>query len=314
MTRLWRVDRIHSHLMGQALRGLTITDLPRPAAKRRVLSIWTELVFTAICHQTNWDRLHDTVCGIAETCDDAISPERLQLLDGPGFISTFGPGIDSDRLRLRERLELLRDIGEKASDWPRGADASWASADSVTLSGDGGLYAWLKRFKAFGQDPLEKKARVFVHQLLRLGLITVSDPNHIAPAVDYHLSRYYVRTGRVIPLNEDITKRLLPDQPARVEFHTHLRRAVEEAMFYTSSGAAMRMDLVNHFEWQIARSFCTRKLARCEGEPLEEKPLDESLRVLHEMHGNCPMFQDCRGARDAALRCLVDPRSAREYY
>jgi hypothetical protein len=184
----------------------------------------------------------------------------------------------------------------------------------VVLAGPGGLYEWLAGIYAFSQDPLRKKSRILVHDLLQHGLIEVADQQNIAPAIDYHLIRLYVRTGRVLPVRVELLDRLSDAGTPRVEFHTDLRAAIEEAMGYTASGAGLRIDELNNIEWQIARSFCVRKEPRCNGCAIREKPVDAFIEALARQAKGCPLRRDCRGASDPELRSIVEPRSARSYY
>jgi hypothetical protein len=185
----------------------------------------------------------------------------------------------------------------------------------MRLSGETGFYAWLNNIPVFAEDPVQKKSRVLVHQLLRYGLIDVIDPQNIAPAVDYHIMRLYVRTARVRPIGETLRERLNEGKKVRIEIVTSLRRAVEEAMHYSSVCAGIRIDELNHIEWQIARSFCVRHQARCESGPLPEKPIDQVVANLScKSGGGCPLAIGCQGARDPQLRRVVDPQSLRSYY
>ena len=183
------------------------------------------------------------------------------------------------------------------------------------MGGVSGIYNWLASIPAFGADPLQKKSRILVHQLLAYRLLEVADPENILPAVDYHLMRLYVRTGRVVARRAQIVERLQGDRKVeRIEFVTHLRRAVEEAMWHTASGARRPVNEVNHIEWQIGRSFCTRKEPRCEGPFLEDKPPDACVQALSSGSAACPLRGDCAGATDKSLRSIVDPASSRSYY
>jgi hypothetical protein len=87
-----------------------------------------------------------------------------------------------------------------------------------------------------------------------------------------------------------------------------------EAMKYSAASAGIRIDQLNQIEWQIARSFCTRRNPRCDGPFLPERPIDPELECLAQRVHGCPIRSDCRGATDPELRSIVDPRSASPYY
>lgn len=314
MNRYWKVNPVLCCLVGTtyASSGYKPAILA-PTIAARMADIWREIVFVSICHQTNWDRLHEHVLQMSRTHSQYLSLEFLRQLDAAQFVRLFAPGIDENRLRTRERLGFLRSLAQSVPEWPD-RSARWLGPGRVSLAGESGLYAWLSRIQAFAEDPLQKKSRVLVHQLLRYGLIEVEDEHSILPAVDYHLMRLYVRTARVSPCSPEYLQRMVSDSTARVEFHFHLRQAVEEAMQWTQTTSGLRMDHLNHVEWQIARSYCTRMEARCHLEPLETKPLDDLARAILQTPRQCPLAVDCMGCCDERLRNVRDPKSAKGFY
>src|SRR5579871_1571477 len=197
ISRHWKVDRIHCHLLGQGLVGLGANSKPHPLPLSRDWQIWAELLTVAICHQANWDRLHSTVVRLARMDRSQIHPKCLGHLSGNDFRRMFGEAYDPDRIRITERVKLLRATANEVEADAVGPKFDWIPQGLVALGGESGLYDHLRQFEAFRADPLQKKSRIFVHDLLQYKLISVSDPEHIAPAIDYHLTRLYVRTGRV---------------------------------------------------------------------------------------------------------------------
>lgn len=313
-SRHWHVDRFHSFLMGQTFTGAEFPLKVHSLAASREWQIWTELVTVSICHQANWDKLHFRVVEIAKTAPARLHPSSISEMNASTFRKLFGDVYDNDRLRSTERARILRLLGQSVEATADGPIFPWLTNNPVLLEGAEGLYPWLSKMAAFNEDPLKKKSRILVHDLLQHGLIEVGDPQNIAPAIDYHLIRLYVRTGRVLPVKVETLNRLSEDGTPRVEFHTDLRAAVEEAMMYTAFGSGLRIDQLNHIEWQIARSFCLRNEPRCNGCALREKPVDPTVESLSLKVRGCPMMKTCRGASDVQLRSIVDPRSAGSYY
>lgn len=312
MTDAWFVDRIRSFLVGTQMKGAKPPTVSHPLNLDRRSQVWAELVFISICHQANWDRLHARVIDIASDDFCSLLPQNLLQLHRKRFDELFGSALDSARIRKAERISLLRDLAEQSQDWLSSNCPEWLANRTVRLSGADGLYAWLNKIRIFSDDPVRKKARVFVHQLLRYGLIEVLDPEHIAPAVDYHLMRLYVRTGRVRPIEEWEERLKQEDPTGRIEPITALRRAVEESMYYTATGADLRVDEVNHIEWQIARSFCLRKSPHCSSGPLAEKPVDTAVAKLScQLGDRCPLAFECLAATDSSLREMVELKSAK---
>lgn len=315
MARYWTANPIASHVLGLRLRHCRVPPLPHPLTQPRVWQIWPEIVFVAICHQANWDKLHAQVLEVAARDISLLFPDRLESLTPSRFRQLFGPAFDEHRLRLTERTELLRSLARGVVGWPERPGLDWLEQRRVTLSGPDGLYSWLDRIEVFSADPLRKKARVLIHQLLRYGLIDVADPSNIAPAVDYHLMRLYVRTARVVAIKPELIDRLAADVKMRIEPITDLRRAVEEAMFHTAAASELRMDQVNHVEWQIGRSFCVRRDPRCTLPPAPDKDVDKAVQDLCAIYGGgCPFASTCEGAVSFRLRRFVEPQSCHAYY
>jgi hypothetical protein len=315
MTNHWIVDRLNSYLIGSLLKGITNPVIPYPILIERKWQIWIEILFISICHSTNWDSLHHKILEIASNDIQELDPVRIAKIDNNGFKKLFASGIDAERINIAERVKLLRNLGENSLNWFSEKDDFWLNQENISLVNTDGLYAWLNKILAFSDDPLQKKSRVLVHQLLRYGLISIIDIEHIYPAIDYHIIRLYIRTERVRPLSINMKEQLKSGKTVRVEVATALRRAVEEAMYYSAAGANLRIDVLNHFEWQISRSFCTRQEARCHCDPIASKPIDNSLIELsYNVNIACPFVLKCPGVHDSFLRKMSDPQSVKSYY
>ena len=313
----WQVDRIQAYLAGQLFRDVPFPFQVFPLTLPIGWAVWVEVLFVSICHNTNWDRLHARFLDIADKEPEQLSPPAVSALTREGFLNLFGDVIGGEQQKRGERAGILRQVADVAGDVLTDASNSvpFFRPGKARLGGESGIYNWLARIPAFGGDPLQKKSRILIHQLLAYRLLEIADPENILPAVDYHLMRLYVRTGRVVARRAETVERLRGHRKvARVEFVTHLRRAVEEAMWYTASGAQRPVNEVNHIEWQIGRSYCTRKEARCDGPYLETKPPDACVRALSPSSRACPLRRDCAGAIDERLRSIVDPASSRSYY
>ena len=314
MTKLIEVDAFRCRLIGGALKGIDAKNVYIESKLSRWQRFWVEFIFVSICHKTNWDILHSRIYEIAAKRYTSIASDALCNISAGEFRNLFGGFIREEKRWDIERCEILDDIGCTANKL-REEGVCVRDLDSVTLGNEGGLYEWLDKYYAYSSDPLRKKSRVLVHQLLRYNIINVRDEYNILPAIDYHLIRLYVRTGRVVPQRQEILERLKIDKTARVEFQTALRRAVEDAMWHTSAEAEIRIDVLNHYEWQIGRSFCLRERTRCERPYLAEKPIDRQLvDQAKELDGKCPLYLVCGSRIDERLLELKDPSSAKIYY
>ena len=91
--------------------------------------------------------------------------------------------------------------------------------------------ARLDRFQAFRDDPLRKKSNVLVHEIVRDRIANFDNSTQIAPAIDYHIMRLYLRSGRVLPLHRETLDLLKKNSAPRPRLVKLLREAVSEAVF-----------------------------------------------------------------------------------
>jgi hypothetical protein len=313
-TNPWRVDPLLAHALGMRMRHVSIPQTEPVPEAHRASRAWAEIVFVSICHATNWDRLHEHMLLLAQQAPEEIAPGRLRHLDARAFNRVFGAGIDPDTPGTRRRLTILRDLGRVGERWLNQGWLNELIEPGLPLAGQDGLYARLADASCFREDPLAKKARVLAHQLLRLGLIEPSDLDALAPAIDYHLIRLYLRTGRVRPASPELMERLSTRGQLRLPQVTRLRESVEDAMWYTSAGAGLRIDWVNHIEWQIARSVCVRAAPRCASGPVLGKPLDDVAVQLLGTDRRCPLFTRCAARHEGELARLREPTLRASYY
>jgi hypothetical protein len=76
----------------------------------------------------------------------------------------------------------------------------------------------------------------------------------------------------------------------------------------------MRISDLNHFEWQIARSFCVREGPRCDSPGLPSKRVDPTLAGMASNVGGCPLRTVCFGRKEPVLLRLQEPLSRTSYY
>lgn len=176
-----------------------------------------------------------------------------------------------------------------------------------SLAGSAGLYSRLDSLKVFRADPQRKKARILVQQLIRTGLVEVTDPDNLRPAIEYHLIRLYLRTGRV-KHSSDV--QFPEDRATDIRSVTALRNAVEQAMHYTAQAAGLSILQTNDIEWQVARSYCDRDAPRCAGPPREDKPVEWAPSADA---GPCPFASSCDALHSFHHASLTEPRLSKKH-
>lgn len=272
-------------------------------------------LFVSICHQFNWDYLQSALASwllpnpirhLAEAAD--CTPSRIGAL-----LSDYPK---QERVRASERAHLLRDTAQHLS-----AMLSDGSIETLmrrkNLEGVGGFYSTIGQLRAFQGDPLEKKIRVLAHDLHRERILVFADPENLKPAVEYHLIRLYLRTGRVYPTDSSVRELLVGDQErARRRLVMTLRGQVDEAMRQTALYAGLDIATLNYIEWQIARSTCLPALsaatanAHCRGKSSPELPPDVSALTTD----GCPFTHTCRSLNDAEYGWYHEPQFEKAIY
>lgn len=196
-----------------------------PVASQLVFKI----LFVSICQQFNWDFLQAKMA-------HWLLPDPVRLLSTVSavdarFIDRLLTDYEKpERIKARQRAAMLRSTAERL-----GQLLSDGKIDELVraprLDGSSRFYELMQSIPAFAEDPLEKKSRILAHDLYRERILLFEDPENLKPAVEYHIIRLYIRTGRVYPTNEAVKGELLnPDSPARPRLVTLLRSAVQEAM------------------------------------------------------------------------------------
>jgi hypothetical protein len=294
----WEVRSLRCYELGLKFRGTRLEDKAHPFADDPSRAILVEFLAAAVCHATNWDRLRGHLINVARS-SRSFSADELADMPYSQFFEVFSPafGMVDD---LPRRYEMFVTVAHALGKPSGPLNNKHCGIIQARLAGSDGLYKWLENIEPFGADPQQKKLRILIQQLQRTRLLEIADPENIRPAIEYHLIRLYLRTGRVShSLPETIFES--SDKARDVRSVNALRSAVEEAMFYTAKAAELTLSEVNEVEWQIARSFCERSQPRCIGPARLDKPVHDTINRISE--GACPFVNEC----DAALRGIVEP-------
>lgn len=281
-----------------------------PASTTAWAPLSYELLFrvslAAICHQINWDFLS---LRIRQSFDRLnMDAKGLAKVSAADVLSWLDGYHRKDRIRAKERAAMLRDVGQTIIDKFGGDAGNLLAQCGARLSGDAGFMALLDRFAAFKADPLRKKSNVLVHEIVRDGIVRFSDENTIKPAVDYHIMRMYLRTGRVVPMHRSVKDLLKKDSAPRPRLVRLLREAVSEALSLTSLYAKMSIPEVNSLEWQIGRDICDRQSPRCTN-------ATGALSASSGSNDNrCPHSTFCRAFMDPEFRQLREPDLKKSFY
>lgn len=299
------IDELACHSAAKTLRVLSQM---RP--KQQMFGFRSQFLFrlclSAICHQINWDFLSSRLLAAFQT--GQIDPTSLQKISAREVQVWLDGYSRPERIRASERALLLRDVGDVL------VEQYGADADNLILRAEGrlmgtsGLLYRLDQFIAFREDPLRKKSNVLVHDVVRDGVANFLDQDQILPAIDYHIMRLYLRSGRVAPLHRTTMDLFRRDSAPRPRLVKLLREAVSQALATTAFYADLSIPEINGLEWEIGRSICERAHPRCLG------PADDGSSAFLMKDGRCPNISFCRAFTDPDWKELREPDSTKRFY
>ncbi len=288
---LFRIDLLQCSQAAARMADCNWAVESTDAAGSRERAILIRLAVAAICHQFNWDFLTQSLTREIAADDEPVA--KLANVDARQLYAWLEAYPKKERIRAKERAALLRDLGNELQDRYLGRAENLILDASKKLLGAKGLMRRLDDFEAFRQDPLRKKSNVFVHELVRERIARFEDEEAIDPAIDYHIMRIYLRTGRVVPKHRETLHILRSKQPTRPRLVKLLRQTVAEAVRSTAFYAALPVPDVNYIEWQLGRGVCTVNEPSCESGTRFSDPV---ITTLSE--SRCPYAEFCAALRD----------------
>jgi ribosomal protein L30E len=221
------------------------------------------IYLVSICNRLNWDFVLGPFAEAIWNLTDGFSPHAIEAIKEVDFKKAFGNyQRDDGSLNYRNRLENLKAISHYVSE----QDLLKRVAETDCITGDTGAVTIISKVPVYNEDPLLKKCNALLHELVRRKLMVVKDPHEIPPAIDYHIMRLYLRTGRVLIKDEELVKRLIQRKRVRIEVITQIRKAVSEALIYTAWLSNTPVSVLNDVEWAYARKACRRDYVWCKDE------------------------------------------------
>lgn len=274
-----------------------------------------KILFISICHQMNWDVLQDALARWMLPSPDKrldefseTSPSQIRLL-----LEHYPK---QERVRASERARKFRQTANDLKSLVSDDGQLRQLAAKPRLEGPGGFYEIVGQLEAYQGDPIEKKIRVLAHDLYREKIMEFSDPQALKPAVEYHLIRLYLRTGRVFPTHNSVAEVLLGrDGSQRRRLVMTLRSVVDEAMRETAFLSGLDVATLNYVEWQLARTICVSELGRdwhphCDSAPRAELPEDIAKLVGKQ----CPYKDGCQARDDRSYEWFNEPQFEKAIY
>lgn len=270
-------------------------------------AVQCELVTASICHQINWDFLRERIRLGTLRDPGAWSMDKLRKIRASDVENLLSDYSQPSRIHADERARMLRSIGDTfANRGPLFLDSVLCKCD--TISEPNGLMAVLLETSVFSEDPEHKKAQVLIHTLLRSGLWNCSDPKTVAPAIDYHILRLYMRLGVLWPRTKAGQQYIASSLTRRAVTTNALRYLAAQGMTLISDLSKIPIVDVNAVEWWIGRSVCTKDIPDCNLSAPPSAWLRDSFDV-------CPYYDVCYARTvDPRLLRTTEPKERSRYY
>jgi len=268
-----------------------------------------KLFFVSICHQINWDFLLGRMREYFFAADTDTMIGRALKYGAKDVEHMLAGYARPDRIKAKERAKIMRMLAAAlVEQYGSRVDGLFFPS---RIGGDDGLIERLNKFSAFSEDPVGKKVNVFVQELLREHIATFDDEGSVQPAIDYHLIRLYLRSGRVTSKEVVVLSVLTSASPTRMRLITLLRQKVGEALALTSFYAKKTIFEVNYVEWQIARQRCELDGPICTG-PWPNSEFDQAIIAIQPL--SCPYSGWCLAHNDSEWTALREPEVRKAFY
>jgi hypothetical protein len=267
-------------------------------------------LFVSICHQFNWDYLQNAMAEwLLPFPEEKLS--QLEAVRSTEIALLLQGYSKPERIRAQQRARMLRETASQLLRLKHDGVLE-RLLETRKLAGPQGFYSVMRSVPAFAEDALEKKVRVLAHDLHREGIISFSDPENLKPAIEYHILRLYLRSGRVYPVDLSVNEALRrPTLTARARLVKLLRLRVEEAMSLTSLYSGLDIATLNYLEWQIGRSICIPDPpALCLDPPHHELPPD--VGAICKL--TCPYSTFCRARTQPSYGWFHEPQFQKAIY
>lgn len=228
-------------------------------------------ILVGICHQMNWNFLISALDKVRTQTLSKFTPEYLAKITHRELASWLSAYPRKERLdKKMRRVELVQDMSRFLLERYEGEVLNLARKSAGKMGGKKGMYALLEETIAYGEDPLKKKATVFIDLADELGLIEFSDWNNYLPPIDYHIARILLRTGVVKVFNKTLLSSLMRSHPATKKEDLAIRQACIDAIVFLSGKESKMRKKIQGMLWAIGRDCCYEEQPNCESCQLKD--------------------------------------------
>ncbi len=185
-----------------------------------------------------------------------------------------------------------------------------SSSNGFLINKGTGIYEQLDNIPGF-EDPLKKKATLFVGFLMDAGLLDIKDKENISPLTDYHIQRLLLRTGCLEITDNELRNNLINQN--EIDSDSEIRIASIEAIKILTKESDKSIFFVTDFLWALSRGCCRYKVL-CKDKSCNKEPCTFYLIFDIKEHKSCFLEGACEGETSLEHRKIWEPRVKTCYY
>lgn len=283
------------------------------SGETKEVQLFFKVAFISICHQFSWDFLQAKLAHhILQKNEDPL--DIVSNVTSKEIATWLSDYPKKERIREKERARILRNVGNVIKEKFNSSLSDFYEECSKASLQNGDFHKLLDNFEGYKSDPLRKKTNVLSHDLLKEDIIKFTDKDFIRPAIDYHIMRLYLRTGRVVATHPIVLDFLKGAPNPRGSLVQQLRSTVSEAEILTAHYSNLNVADVNYIEWQIGRSICRNINPACEYSKSTANNLPADVKKLC-FKKNCPYKEICLSFNNMPeFLTLEEPKYISTYY
>lgn len=292
--KLVRLDKDRTQKVANVINQLKFAHPKsfRPRKINRESDLLLLYILVGICHQINWNFLMGALDKIRIKTPSKFTPEYLAKISHEELTSWLSAYPKKERLSKKmKRAELVRNMAKFLLDKYKGKISNLANKSSSKMGGENGMYTLLAKTIAYGEDPLRKKATVFIDLADELNLVRFSDWENYIPPIDYHIARILLRSGVVKVLDKKLLSKLISYRSVTKKEDLAIRQACIDAIILMSGKKDKRRKKVQGILWALGRDCCHEDFPKCENCQLKDCVSKDYIK--NDCNGECFLKEAC---------------------
>lgn len=249
-------------------------------------------ILVGICHQFNWNYLLRSLDKIRKVTPTKFTPEYLAKISHQELTSWLVGYPKKERLNKKfKRAILVRNMAQVLLKNYEGKVLNLLKKAKGEIGGKGRVYSLLRKSVAYSEDPLFKKASVFVDVIEDLGLARFTDWENYIPPIDYHIARILLRTEIIKILDPKMFSKLLKYKPVKEEEDILIRGAAIRAIKLMAGSSPKKRKTIQGLLWCLGRDCCHEEIPHCQSCNL--KNCSCKMYIAFTCNGNCFLKEAC---------------------